>query len=122
VDVEGDVQRAEIKVPTTGQGPRTVVITYDEGTDAFSRVELPEPGGVSEGLRVLRSRAENGTLRLTLEGLGGRQYRVGVRTPRRVEAVPGVTVTPEARGADLLVSFEGEPERYARRTIVMPLR
>jgi glycogen debranching enzyme len=122
LDIVGDVQRAEIEVAATRPGPRTVVITYDEGTDAFSRVELPEPGGVSEGLRILRSRVEGGALRLTLEGLAGRQYRVGVRTPRGVDAVPGVTVTPSAGGVDLLVSFEGEPGRYARRTINLMLR
>jgi glycogen debranching enzyme len=123
VAIEGDVQRAEIDVPAgAGPGPRTIVVAYDEGTDAFSRVELPAPAAVSEGLRILRSRVEDGTLRLVVEGLAGRQYHVGVRTPRVLDAVPGVTVTPNTRGADLLVSFEGEPERYARRTISLPLR
>jgi len=57
-----------------------------------------------------------------VEGLSGRQYRIGVRTPRVVEAVSGVTVTPSPGGAELLVTFEGPPEQYVRRTISLPLR
>ena len=129
IDLDGDVQRAEVTLPVasgasaaSGTSPRTVVILYDEGTDAFSRVVLPEPGSASEGLRILRSRAEGGSLRLVVEGLAGRQYGIGVRTPRIVEAVPGVTVARTPGGADLLVTFEGPPEQYVRRTINLPLR
>ena len=132
IHLDGDVQRAEVTLPAgssadsstarSSAAPRTVVLLYDEGTDAFSRVVLPEPGSPSVGLRILRSRAEGGSLRLVLEGLAGRQYHVGVRTPRVIEAVPGVTVTPRAGGADLLVTFEGPPEQYVRRTISLPLR
>jgi hypothetical protein len=123
VDIEGDVQRAEAALGRSSTAaPRVVVFVYEDGTDAFSRIELPEPGSSSEGLRILRSRAEGGSLRLVLEGLAGRQYPVGVRTPRVVEAVPGVTVAATPQGADLLVTFEGPPEQYVRRTIHLPLR
>ncbi len=117
----GDVQRVEVEVPA-GAATRRVVVTYDEGTDVFARVTLPEAGGRSEGLRVLRAHAEGGALRLVIEGRGGRSYPLGVRTPRRVEAVAGVKVTPAARGALLLVSFEGPPDEYVRRTLALPLR
>jgi hypothetical protein len=123
IDLDGDVQRAEVTLPgAPGTSPRTVVLLYDEGTDAFSRVVLPEPGSTSEGLRILRSRAEGGSLRLVLEGLAGRQYGIGVRTTRVVDAIPGVTVARTPGGADLLVTFEGPPEHYVRRTITLPLR
>jgi hypothetical protein len=36
--------------------------------------------------------------------------------------VAGVSVTPSARGADLMVAFEGASGDYVRRTIVLPLR
>jgi glycogen debranching enzyme len=121
---EGDVQRAEVSVggSASTDAMRTIVFTYDEGTDTFARVDLPDPGSPSEGLRILRSRVEGGALQLVVEGVAGRQYTIGVRTPRRVGGVAGVTVTPTARGADLLVSFEGPPEQYVRRALTLPLR
>ena len=77
----GDRQRAEVVVEAAG--PRTeVVVEYDPGTDAYVRAELPSPGARSEGLRILRSKAEPGALRLVLEGLGGRTYAFRVRSPK----------------------------------------
>jgi glycogen debranching enzyme len=118
---EGDVQRVEVDVPVGGTAPRRIVFAYDEGTDVFTRIVLPDAGSTSEGLRILRSRVEGGALRLVVEGRAGRSYRIGVRTPRRLGRAPGVTVIPSARGADLLVSFEGVAGGYARRSIVLPL-
>jgi glycogen debranching enzyme len=118
---EGDVQRVEVEVPA-GAAVRRLEIQYDEGSDAFTRIELPEAGATSAGLRLLRARAEPGALRLTLEGRGGRAYAVGVRTPHAVGGAPGVSVTPNARGADLTIAFEGASGDYVRRTIVLPLR
>ena len=119
---EGDVQRVEVDVPAGGAAPRRIVFAYDEGTDVFTHIALPDAGSTSEGLRILRSRVEGGALRLVLEGRTGRSYHVGVRTPRRLGNAPGVTVTPSARGAELLVSFEGAGGGYVRRSIVLPLR
>ncbi|HEY8150230.1 MAG TPA: GH116 family glycosyl hydrolase [Vicinamibacteria bacterium] len=119
---EGDVQRVEVDVPAGGATPRRIVFAYDEGTDVFTHIALPDAGSTSEGLRILRSRVEGGALRLVVEGRSGRSYHVGVRTPRRLASAPGVTVTASARGADLLVSFEGVAGGYARRSIVLPLR
>jgi hypothetical protein len=119
---EGDVQRVEVDVPAGGATPRRIVFAYDEGTDVFTHIALPDAGSTSEGLRILRSRVEGGGLRLVVEGRTGRSYHVGVRTPRRLGSAPGVTVTASARGADLLVSFEGVAGGYARRSIVLPLR
>jgi glycogen debranching enzyme len=119
---QGDVQRIEVEVAASAAATRRAVITYDEGTDVFTRVELPEAGATSAGLRVLRARAEPGALRLLVEGRGGHSYAIGVRTPHRVEGVPGVTVTPGPGGAALAVAFDGPSRDYVRRTIVLPLR
>ena len=119
---EGDVQRIEIDVPKNASATRRIVLTYEEGTDVFTRIELPEAGGVSEGLRVLRARVEGGALRLVVEGRAGRSYVLGVRTKRSVDAVVGVTVTSVPRGADLRVAFEGPAGQYVRRSIALPLR
>ena len=121
VDPDGDVQRARVDVPA-GPGPHHVIFIHDDGTDVFARVEAPSRGAVSEGLRILRARAESSALHLTLEGLAGRTYRLGVRTPRHVGVASGVVVTPSARGAELAVSFDGPSGTYVRRSIALPLR
>lgn len=118
----GDIQRIEVNVesllPVT-----EIVFAYEEGTDVYVEREALRPGASSEGLRVLRSRAEAGALRLTLEGLGGHNYELRVRTPRRVGETSGVKVIEEAgRDAKLLVSFEGPSETYVRREVTVPLR
>ena len=119
---DGDVQRVEVDLPPSPAATRRVVFTYDEGTDVFARVELPAEGGRSEGLRILRSHAEAGALRIVLEGLAGRTYRLGLRTPRTVGSAPGVRVTASAAGgAELAVSFDGTPDEYVRREIAIPL-
>jgi len=118
---DGDVQRIDFAVAASGTAARRIDIAYDEGTDVFARVTVPEAGSQSAGLRLLRARAESGALHLVLEGRGGRAYTLGVRTPRRIGAVAGVRVTPTATGADLAVSFEGSAG-YVRREVTLPLR
>jgi len=118
---EGDVQRAEVALPASSAASRRVVFTYDEGTDVYARVELPAAGSESEGLRILSSRAGVGALNLSVEGRGGRQYEIEVRTRRRVEGTTGVRVTPRAGGATLTMAFEGPGDTYSRRQIVLPL-
>ena len=116
---EGDVQRAVVE---TDLGARaTVAFAYDEGTDVFVRREVPAAGAPNEGLRVLRARAEGGALRLVVEGLGGRRYALGVRTPHAVGAAEGALVTPAEGGATLDLAFDGPAGRYVRRTITLPL-
>jgi glycogen debranching enzyme len=119
---EGDIQRIEVDVPKTTASTRRIVLTYDEGTDVFTRIALPDAGGASEGLRVLRARVEDGALRLVAEGRAGRSYPLGVRTPRRLGGAAGVTVTAAPRGVDLVVLFEGPRGAYVRRSIVLSLR
>ncbi|HXU40173.1 MAG TPA: GH116 family glycosyl hydrolase [Blastocatellia bacterium] len=118
----GDIQRIEVNVEP--QLPvNEIVFTYEEGTDVYVEREALKPGASSEGLRVLRSRADASALRLTLEGLGARTYELRVRTSRRVGETSGVKVIAEAgRDAKLLVSFEGPSDAYVRRELVIPLR
>ena len=77
----------------------------------------------SRGLHILRSRAEENALRLLLEGLGGHTYGLRVRTPKEVEEVEGVTMEDDG-GDDLLmkIKFDGAPDVYVRREIILPLR
>jgi hypothetical protein len=44
------------------------------------------------------------------------------RSPRRLQGAPGVVVRPAERGAFTLeVAFEGSPEAFVRRELVLPL-
>jgi len=129
-DRRGDVQRAVVTVPAVA-GPIRVVFTYDEGTEVYAPIEPPERGAMTERLRILSSRAEGDALHLTLEGLASRTYALGVRSPRSVGEVAGVTIVPgeaeparasAVKGTTLAVTFEGPPGQYVRRTIDLPLR
>ena len=122
VKVEGDVQRAVV-VADIVRDRTEVVIQYAEGTDAYLQAEAPATGARSEGLRILRSRAENGALHLRLEGLGGRTYTLRVRSPKRVEGGAAATVRPlGSRDFEVAVAFEGQPGSYVRRDLTLPVR
>jgi glycogen debranching enzyme len=120
--VVGDVQRGEVEVTAPG-ATATATFEYDEGTDVSLDYEPPAGGARNHGLRVLRSRAEGGTLRLALEGLAGRSYTLKVRSPRRISGVPGVDVEPGPdREARLRVRFDGPADTYVRRELALPLQ
>jgi glycogen debranching enzyme len=117
----GDVQRPEIVVEDV-RARTLVVVQYDEGTDAFVRAELPATGSRSEGLRILRARAEPGALRVTLEGLGGRTYTLRVRSPKRVTGTAGAAVRPMGgHDFEVRVEFEGPAGSYVRREVSLTL-
>ncbi|HZG53846.1 MAG TPA: hypothetical protein VEZ40_17210 [Pyrinomonadaceae bacterium] len=119
----GDVQRPEVSF-AAGQPDTEIVFEYDEGTDVYHEPRAPLRGETSRGLRILRSRAEAGTLSLLLEGRAGHSYTLGVRTPHRLGDAPGVTVKDGGgRGdAQLVVQFGGSTQTYVRRAIKIPLR
>jgi hypothetical protein len=57
-----------------------------------------------------------------LEGRGGTSYPLFARSPRRLEGAPGVTVRLAERGVFALeVSFDGPPDAFVRRELVLPL-
>jgi glycogen debranching enzyme len=117
----GDVQQAEVVVDSPAAATE-VVYQYDEGTDIDAPAEAPLPGARSDGLRVLRSRAESGALRLLVEGRAGRTYTLRARGPRPLGAAPGVTVRPRG-GLDqeVLIRFDGPQGQYVRRDLRLPV-
>ncbi|HEX8282292.1 MAG TPA: GH116 family glycosyl hydrolase [Pyrinomonadaceae bacterium] len=120
VERMGDVQTAEFAVEV--RRPVEVRVAYDEGSDVSVPFEPPAPGARSESLRVLRSTAEGGALRLLLEGLGGRTYTLRLKTPHAVGTGDGFEA--ERVGADeyrLNVTFDPAARGYARREVVVPL-
>ena len=99
-----------------------LTIRYDEGTDVYLEPPMLRAGATSEGLRILRARAESGALRLTLEGLAGRTYKLGVRTTKRLGEANGVQVQQPREGdAQLAIIFNGPSGAYVHREITIPL-
>jgi hypothetical protein len=100
-----------------------VAFELDEGTEVHAEPEPLVRGAASRGLRVLRVRPGARELRLTLEGRGGQDYGVLLKTPRRPGRPPdGVSVA--ARGAgqwDVRVGFDGPSDDYVRREVTIPL-
>jgi hypothetical protein len=117
----GDAQRMPVTIDV-GQQSVEVVFSYDEGTDVYTEQEIPAPGTINQGLRVLRSRADVGGLHLVLEGLGGRSYPLQVRGPHQLLEIPGVRVTNRNAKQELVVQFEGASETYIRRELTIPFR
>jgi len=118
----GDVQRPELSF--VAELPDTeIVFDYDEGTDVYFEPRVPSRGETSQGMRILRSRAEAGTLRLLLEGRGGHTYTLGVRTPYKLGSVQGINIQADGRGdQQLSLTFNLPMQKYVRRDLVIPLQ
>jgi glycogen debranching enzyme len=93
-----------------------VVITYDEGTDLYIEPEALRPGASNEGLRILRSEADEEGLHLTLEGIGGRTYSIGLIGPVRLAQAPDQPpkVTEIMKAKSLTFPFEGPAGVYSQ--------
>jgi hypothetical protein len=117
----GDIQRAEIAFDYTGPNS-DIVLTYDEGTGVYVEHQEALEGASNRGLRILRSRAAENDLQLTLEGLGGQTYDLQVHTPGELGAAPGVKQSStDGKDTRLSISFEGQAEEYVRREVTIPL-
>ena len=117
----GDLQFAEVSIDEPGVATE-VVYVLDEGSEVYLEVEKALPGASNRGLRILRSRAGPDSMHILVEGLGGRSYNLGIRTPRRLGNVQGVTISPqEGNVAQLQLKFEGPTDSYVRREVVIPL-
>jgi hypothetical protein len=117
----GDVQRPELSF--VAELPDTeIVFEYDEGTEVYLAPQPLLRGETSQGLRILRARAEAGTLRLLLEGRGGRTYTLGVRTPYKLGSAADLSVKIDGRGErQLIIPFNSPASKYLRREIAIPL-
>ena len=113
----GDTQRVAIEMDSNL--PATVVFKYEEGTEVYTEAKVPLTGAASEGLRILRSRADQKSLHLMVEGLGGRTYSMKVRGSRVLGETSGVKISDAgAREQQVLISFEGPSDTYVRRKII----
>jgi glycogen debranching enzyme len=117
----GDIQRAEITFDLTLLAK--IVFDYDEGTEVFVEPESLKPAQSNQGIRILRARTDANALRLLVEGLGGREYKLGVRSPRRLQEVAGVKVSSVSNNRQqLLISFDGPTDIYTRREVMVPFQ
>jgi glycogen debranching enzyme len=117
LEYTGDVQRPKVNVDDEAE----IVFTYDEGTDVYVEREPLKPGQTNQGLRILRVRADESALSLVVEGLGGREYSLLVRTPRRLGKTSAVRIVQEGSSTRLLVRFDGPSDAYIRRELAIPL-
>ena len=119
----GDRQFAEVVVGEV-MPSNEIVFTYGEGTDVYTEPEIPQTGASDQGLRILRSRVEANELHLTLEGLGGHDYSLKALSPKHLIETSGVRLKSNDphEPQQLNIKFEGAPDVYVRREIVIPLR
>ncbi|HKP84982.1 MAG TPA: GH116 family glycosyl hydrolase, partial [Blastocatellia bacterium] len=116
----GDTQRVEVAIDFSLNA--TVVFSYDEGTEVYAEAKAPLPGATNQGLRILRASADQNSMRLVVEGVGGRTYSLKARGGRRLGEASGVKIADAgAREQQLLISFEGPSDTYVRREISIPL-
>lgn len=119
----GDVQRPELSYVAELPDTETV-FDYDEGTEVYLAPQPLLRGETNQGLRLLRSRAEAGLLRLLVEGRSGHTYTLGVRTPHKLGSAPDVVIKDGSGRGDvqLTVQFNAQTQKYVRREIGIPLR
>jgi hypothetical protein len=98
-----------------------IIFVYDEGSDVYLTREIPAPGAESQGVRVLRSIAQDNGLRLLLEGRSGRTYRLFVRSPHQLAETTGVKVVRnDGPDQELMLEFTGSPDVYSRLEVTLP--
>ncbi|MFL6210745.1 MAG: amylo-alpha-1,6-glucosidase [Pyrinomonadaceae bacterium] len=117
-----DTQLVEVRTNIESDGA-DLTIRYDEGTDVYVEPQPLRAGATNMGLRLLRAHADESALHLSLEGLAGRTYVLGVRTRKNLGATSGVQIRQATTGdAHLSVTFDGPPGEYVRRELTIPLR
>ncbi len=125
IEREGDVQRVRVTIERAAP-PIRIEIAHDAGTDVSIPIVEPSPGAASEGLRVLRVRAEGDVLRLLVEGRGQRTYQLAILGPRSIGASAGAAtgVTALSRHGmtqDVTIRFGGSADDDVRQDLRLPL-
>ncbi len=116
----GDRQNALVNFEMREQSVE-VTFVYDEGSDVYVKPEIPAPGAESQGLKVLRSTAQEDGLRLLLEGRGGRTYRLFARSPHQFAETAEVKVgRSDGPDQELILEFKGSPNSYSRVDVTVP--
>jgi hypothetical protein len=117
----GDVRFVDVQLDAESERADVRFRVHD-GTSVYRPIGAVSAGASSEGLRILRARADASGLLLRLEGRAGRRYPIRIRTSRPFGRLPdGVRRIADTTGDTALeVAFEG-PGDYVRRDVVVPL-
>ncbi|MEP6925913.1 MAG: hypothetical protein ABI954_15705 [Pyrinomonadaceae bacterium] len=117
----GDIQQAEMSFDLA-QPKAIVSFVYDEGTDVYLIPQTLVAGAETSGLRIIKSQAGEKGLFLSVEGAGQQTYQLNVRSTHQLQEVEGVKVKSALSGGDaqLSISFQGAPQTYIKREILIP--
>ncbi len=112
-----DVQFVTVSL-AEASGP--VTVTYElarRGSDVVVPYAATEAGAANGGLRVLRSEAGAGQLKLTVEGRSGSNQRLSLVSDRAARRVSG----GELNGRELTVAFAGggDAEGWVRQEVLV---
>ena len=118
--INGDAQQIEVKFDLT-DARAEIVFDYAEGTDVYLSPPALLAGAESVGLRVIRARAAQNGLLLIVEGRGGQNYDLGLKSPHNFTAIEGVKIFDEANNQRRLqIAFAGNTKDYVKREILLP--
>jgi hypothetical protein len=72
-------------------------------------------------LRIIKSQARKDGLFLIVEGRGGQNYLLYLKSPRKFKAVEGVKIgSGTANEQELQISFDDGDNSYHKREILLP--
>lgn len=114
----GDGQQAEVKFDLTS-APMEISFEYAEGTDVYVVPPSLVAGAENNGLRVVKAQTRKDGLFLIVEGRGGQNYSIGVKSPRVFKEIEGVKFLA-GNEPQLRIFFVGEGNSYIKREIFLP--
>ncbi|MCY7345289.1 MAG: hypothetical protein LH614_03635 [Pyrinomonadaceae bacterium] len=117
----GDGQQAEVEFDLANS-PVEIAFEYTEGTEVYLVPPMLVAGAENVGLRIIKAQARKNGLFLILEGRGGRNYDLNVRSSQTFKEIEGVKISTETESEKRLqISFAGQKDSYVKREILLPL-
>ncbi len=86
------------------KGENDLKIRLDEGVSFYSIEKMPEIGDLDETLKITGIYWKGDIIEIKLEGIGGRNYSMGVKNAGRIKRIEGAKLEKER----IVISFEGE--------------
>ncbi len=112
----GDVQLVEVEVMADADSEVVYELTR-RGSDVAVHQEPAEPGASNGQVRVLRSEANETSLRVTVEGRSGETHTLALVSDRRVDTVQGGTLSTTM--LSIPFSGTGDAEGWVRKEVVV---
>jgi hypothetical protein len=83
-------------------------------------LHFPQVGDKTTGLKIIRTQYSDDELKILVEGLGGREYSLNLRTSRSIAFASEAEVEDtEKSDKKIKISFKGQEEAYSRREIII---